>query len=163
MRKFTLLVATVVAAVAAPTALGAGSPHFIKSATSSSISGSSLVCNFKEAGLSAGSIETIACNANEAVTYECVNGGGKNPSAANKTTFQSSGQSEGQFPVDKNGNLVGSLSLPVTSPGALNFSCPGGQRLTLVSVFYTNVTVTDESSGATASLDDQSYVNPQAP
>ncbi len=159
----SLILALFVAAVAIPAAFAAGSGHFIKNATNSSISGSSLVCNFKEAGLSAGSTETIACSANEAVTYECVNGGGKNPSASNKRTFQSSGSSSGVFPVDKNGNLVGMQTLDVTGPGALNFSCPGGQKLTLVSVYYTNVTVTDQTSGASASLADQSYVNPQAP
>jgi hypothetical protein len=163
MRKFSLLVAMVVAAIAVPAAFAAGSPHFIRNATSSSISGSSLVCNFKEAGLSAGSTETITCSATESVTYECVNGGGKNPSAANKTTFQTSGESSGEFTADRNGNLVGSQTLDVTSPSELNFSCPNGQRLVLVSVFYTNVRVTDETSGATASLADQSYVNPQAP
>jgi hypothetical protein len=36
-------------------------------------------------------------------------------------------------------------------------------RVTGVSVFYTNVTVMDETSGASASLADQSYVNAQAP
>jgi hypothetical protein len=163
MRKFSLLVAMVVAAIAVPAAFAAGSPHFIRNATSSSISGSSLVCNFKEAGLSAGSTETITCSATEAVTYECVNGGGKNPSAANKTTFQTSGESSGEFTADRNGNLVGSQTLDVTSPSQLSFSCPNGQRLVLVSVFYTNVRVTDETSGATASLADQSFVNPQAP
>jgi hypothetical protein len=45
----------------------------------------------------------------------------------------------------------------------LNFSCPNGQRLTLVSVFYTDVTVTDSTSGASANLADQSFVNPSAP
>jgi hypothetical protein len=163
MRKFTLLLAVLVVAVAVPAALAGGSPHFIKNATTSSISGSTLVCNFKEAGLSAGATETISCAAHEEVTYECVNGGGKNPSAANKTTFQSDDQSSGTFTADKNGNLVGSQSLPVTSPGELNFSCPSGQRLVLVSVFYTNVVVTDLTSGASASLADQSYVNPAAP
>jgi hypothetical protein len=163
MRKFTLLLALLVVAVAVPGAFAAGSPHFIKSATSSSINGSSLVCNFKEAGLSAGSTETITCSATESVTYECVNGGGKNPSAANKTTFQTSGQSSGTFPVDQNGNLVGSQTLDVTSPSDLGFSCPGGQRLVLVSVFYTNVRVIDQTSGASASLADHSYTNPTAP
>jgi hypothetical protein len=162
MRKLTLLLAVLVVAVAAPAAFG-GSPHFIKNATSSSISGSTLICNFKEAGLESGSTETITCSATEAVTYECVNGGGKNPSASNKTTFQVAAQSSGEFTADKNGNLVGSQQLPVTSPGDLNFSCPSGQRLVLVSVFYTNVTVTDQTSGATASLADQSFVNPSAP
>ncbi len=158
-----MLFALLVAAVAVPAAFAGGSPHFINNATSSSISGSSLVCNFKEAGLSAGSTETITCSATETVTYECVNNGGKNPSASNKTTFQIAASSSGEFTADKNGNLVGSQTLDVTSPGALNFSCPKGQTLTLVSVFYTNVTVTDNTSGASASLADQSYVNPQAP
>ncbi len=158
-----MIFALLVAAVAVPAAFAGGNPHFINNATVSSISGSSLVCNFKEAGLSAGSTETITCSATETVTYECVNNGGKNPSAANKTTFQIAASSSGEFTADKNGNLVGSQTLDVTSPGALNFSCPKGQTLTLVSVFYTNVTVTDNTSGASASLADQSYVNPQAP
>jgi hypothetical protein len=158
----TLLLALVVGAVAVPAAF-AGSPHFINHATSSSISGSSLVCNFKEAGLAAGSTETITCGATETVTYECVNGGGKNPSASNKTTFQTSASSSGEFTADKNGNLVGAQTLDVTSPDELNFSCPNGQRLTLVSVFYTDVTVTDSTSGASANLADQSFVNPSAP
>lgn len=162
MRKLTLLLAVLVVAVAVPTA-SAGSPHFIRNATFSSISGSTLNCNFKEAGLESGSHETITCSAHEAVTYECVNGGGKNPSAANKTTFQTDDQSSGEFTADKNGNIVDSQALPVTSPGELNFSCPSGQRLVLVSVFYTNVRVTDTTSGASASLADQSYVNPAAP
>src|SRR6266508_5947431 len=98
-----MIFALLVAAVAAPAAFAGGSPHFINNATFSSISGSSLVCNFKEAGLAAGSTETITCGATEAVTYECVNGGGKNPSAANKTTFQTSASSSGEFTVDKNG------------------------------------------------------------
>jgi hypothetical protein len=163
MRKLTLFLALLVVAVAVPAAFAGGSPHFIKNATYSSISGSSLVCNFKEAGLSAGSTETITCSATESVTYECVNNGGKNPSASNKTTFQTSGSSSGVFTVDQNGNLVGSQTLPVTSAGALDFSCPNGQTLTLVSVFYTNVRVTDNTSGASASLANQSYVNPAAP
>jgi hypothetical protein len=165
MRKLTLLsaIVAVAVAVAVPAAHAAGSPHFIKNATFSSITGSSLNCNFKEAGLSAGSTETITCSATEAVTYECVNNGGKNPSASNKTTFQTSGSSSGVFTVDQNGNLVGTQTLDVTSPGALNFSCPNGQTLTLVSVFYTNVRVTDNTSGATASLANQSFVNPDAP
>jgi len=163
MRKFLISFVVLAALAASSTAFAGGSPHFINNATVSSISGSSLVCNFKEAGLSAGSTETITCSATETVTYECVNNGGKNPSASNKTTFQIAASSSGEFTADKNGNLVGSQTLDVTSPGALNFSCPKGQTLTLVSVFYTNVTVTDNTSGASASLADQSYVNPQAP
>ena len=164
MRYFkTLLLTFVVAAVAVPAAFAGGSPHFIAHATYSSISGSSLVCNFKEAGLSSGSIETVTCNATETVTYECVNGGGKNPSAANKTSFTQDSFSSGTFTADTSGNITGVQTLNVLSPTELNFSCPKGQKLTLVSVYYTNVTVTDTTSGQTANLADQSYVNTSAP
>src|SRR5215212_5881111 len=91
----TLLLTLIIAAVAVPAAFAAGSPHFINNATNSSLSGSTLNCNFKEAGLSAGSTETITCSATESVTYECVNGGGKNPSASNKTTFQTDTSNSG--------------------------------------------------------------------
>jgi len=166
MRYFkTLLLTFVVAAVAVPAAFAGGSPHFIAHATYSSISGSSLVCNFKEAGLSSGSTETVTCNATETVTYECVNGGGKNPSASNKTSFTVDTFSSGTFTADSSGNITDSQTLDVLSPTdpALNFSCPKGQKLTLVSVYYTNVTVTDTTSGQTANLADQSYVNASAP
>jgi hypothetical protein len=89
----TLLLTLIRAALAVPAAFAGGSPHFINNATKSSLSGITLIGTFEEAGLSAGSIETITCSATESVTHECVNGGGKNPSASNKTTFQTSGSS----------------------------------------------------------------------
>jgi hypothetical protein len=161
--RATLCVAAVFGAGAAFAA--GGNAHFIKSATSASLSGTTLNVSFKEAGLAAGSTETITLNATRAVAYECVNGGGKNPSAANKRTFQSSAASTGQFPVDQNGNLVGSLSLSAPTASELGFSCPGGQTVTLVSVTYSNVSLSDVTSGATASLGSTSYsyTNPAAP
>src|SRR5438067_2044147 len=90
----------------------AGSPHFIKNLTSASLgSGGNLVCSFKEAGLQSGAVETVSCIATEAVTYECVNGGDKNPSASNKHTFQQQTSASGQFTADRNGNINGTLSL----------------------------------------------------
>src|SRR5438045_8795999 len=149
MRKITAVAAgaMAVAAIAAPSAV-AGNAHFIKSASSASLSGSSLVCNFKEAGLQSGSTETISCNATEAVTYECVNGGGKNPSASNKRTFVTKASQGGQFTADKNGNLVGSLTLAPASASSLGFSCPSGQTVTVVSVCYSTVQMVDSTRGA---------------
>lgn len=149
-------------AVASP-AYASGSAHFIKNATYSSGSGSSLVVNFKEAGLSAGSQETITTTADASTTYECVNGGGKNPSASNKTTTSSALSQTGTYTVDKNGNLVNSQTLSAPSASDLGFSCPSGQRTTFVSVSYTNVVVTDTTSGASASVGGYSYTNPSAP
>src|SRR5881392_3197554 len=155
MRKILMLVAVSMVA-AAFTATGAtaasGSPHFIKNATSASLSGSDLVCGFKEAGLAAGSVETVSCNATEAVTYECVNGGGKNPSASNKHTSVTTVSKSGTFAADKNGNIVGSLTLSPASASSLGFSCPPGQTVTFVGVTYSNISITDATSGASIAL-----------
>jgi hypothetical protein len=141
-----------------------GSPHFIKNATSASLNGSDLVVHFKEAGLPSGAVETVTVSATEAVTYECVNGGGMNPSASNKHTFVTTVSQSGTFTADKNGNIVGSLSLAPASAASLGFSCPPGQTVTFVSVTYSNVSITDSTSGATTSLKGTfSYTNPDAP
>jgi hypothetical protein len=164
--RFALAVSaavTVVLTGMAPSATAGGSPHFISHATYSSLSGSSLVANFKEAGLAAGSQETLTLSATESVTYECVNGGGKNPSASNKHTFVTTSSTSGVFTADKNGNLVGSLTLAPASPSSVGFSCPPGQRLTFVGVTYRDVTLTDWTSGISTTLADQSYTNPSAP
>ncbi|HKP90927.1 MAG TPA: hypothetical protein VJT75_13250 [Thermoleophilaceae bacterium] len=142
----------------------AGNAHFIKSATSASLSGSSLVCKFKEAGLESGSVETVTCSTTETIVYECVNGGGKNPSASNKKTFVTTASQSGQFSADRNGNIVGSLTLAPASAASLGFSCPSGQRVTLVSVSYSNVRVVDSTSGASISVPGTfTYANPAAP
>jgi len=149
-------------ALSAPVAL-AGNPHWIKNATYDSISGSSLVATFKEAGLPSGATETITLSAHVAITYECVNGGGHNPSASNKTTFQETDSVSGDFTADRNGNVVGSLTLAAPSAASLGFSCPPGQDVTFVSVSYTLVSLTDEDTGISIGLANQSYVNPSAP
>ena len=163
-RSLWLLAALAAAlAVAVPSA-SAGSPHFIKNLSSASLSGRNLVCKFKEAGLQSGSVETITCSATEAITYECVNGGGKNPSASNKHTFSTTVSKTGQFTADKNGNVVGSLSLAPTSASSLGFSCPPGQTVTFVSVTYSNVQVVDSTSGASIALPGTfTFTNPSAP
>ena len=165
MRKITAVLVSAIAvlAVSAPSAF-AGNAHFIKNASSASLSGSNLVCQFKEAGLASGSVETVSCNATESVTYECVNGGGKNPSASNKHTFATTASKSGQFTADRNGNIVGSLTLSPASAASLGFSCPPGQTVTFVGVTYSNVRVVDSTSGASISLPGTfSYTNPSAP
>jgi hypothetical protein len=159
----------VVALSALTTVIGAapafaGNAHFIKNATSASLSGSTLNASFKEAGLESGSVETVTLSATESVTYECVNNGGKNPSASNKHTFLTTGSVSGQFSADRNGNIVGSLSLSVASASSLGFSCPSGQTVTLVSVTYSNISIADSTSGASTTTGGSlTYTNPAAP
>ena len=164
-QRILLLVAalTVTAFLGAPSAQ-AGNAHFIKNATSASLSGANLVCKFKEAGLQSGSVETVTCSATQSVTYECVNGGGKNPSASNKTTTVTDVSKTGTFTADKNGNLVGTQTLSPPTAAQLGFSCPPGQTTTFVGVTYSDVSVTDTTSGATFSIPGTfSYTNPSAP
>jgi hypothetical protein len=162
--KFVLSATAAFALAVTPALAANGNAHFIKNASSASLSGSSLTCQFKEAGLASGSVETVTCNATESVAYECVNGGGKNPAASNKSTFQTTASKTGTFTADKNGNIVGSLTLTPASAESLGFSCPPGQKTTFVSVSYSDVQIVDSTSGASIALPGTfSFTNPSAP
>ena len=97
-------------------------------------------------------------------TYECVNGGGKNPSASNKRSITTNVSQSGSFTADQNGNIVGSLTLTPLTAEQVGFTCPPGQTVTFVSVTYTNVSIADSTSGATFAVRGTfSYTNPDAP
>ncbi|HEY3164946.1 MAG TPA: hypothetical protein VGJ71_11330 [Candidatus Limnocylindrales bacterium] len=87
------------------TAVSAGSPHFIKSATTITVSGNTLTVSGKEAGL--GDEEQI----HVVLTAEaqCINPGDHHPRAANKASFSSAGD----FPV-QNGKADFSLTVTAT-------------------------------------------------
>jgi hypothetical protein len=160
----TAALLTVFGVLASPAQAASGNPHFIKNATTGTLNGTTLTVGFKETGLASGSVETVTVSGTVATTYECVNGGGKNPSASNKHTFVTNESVSGTFTADQNGNIVGSESLTVPSAASLGFSCPSGQTVTLVSVSYSNVSVTDSTSGATTTLAGTfTYTNPDAP
>ncbi|GLI25846.1 hypothetical protein ARHIZOSPH14_00880 [Agromyces rhizosphaerae] len=129
----------------------AGNPHFIKNATDASLVGTSLVVDFKEAGLESGSVETVVASADLSATYSCVNGGNNVPSDPKKTTIDSRVSASGVFPAAKNGQIVGSLTI-VPTPADQALDCPPGQTATLFSVVYSNVTVEDTTSGAFIAL-----------
>jgi hypothetical protein len=85
-----------------------------------------------------------------AATVVCVNNGGGNPSAQNKTTLQGPVSGSGTFNSGKNSNVNASLTLgPLPEPA--NF-CPKGQTEQISQVSYTNVSVTDTTNGVTATL-----------
>jgi hypothetical protein len=153
IRRTLVVVAAAAALVlaSAGAASAAGSAHFIKSATSASLSGTSLVVQFKEAGLSSGSTETITATAQLDATYQCVNNGGHVPSDPKKTTISTDVSKSGDFTAGKNGNVSGSLTL--NAPAAADvLDCPGGQTSTLVSGTWSDVSISDEDSGAFLAL-----------
>ena len=151
-----------VAAMMLSTALAGGSPHFIKSATDVYIhTMGCLHCDFKEAGLSSGAVETIVLKGTAAVTFWSINGGDNHPQAANKETFVVQVRASGQFTADKNGNLVGFVCLPPPTAQEVGFQVPKGQTAVMVSIVYTNVMIVDETSGASLSFPGTfAYFNP---
>src|SRR5207249_4670344 len=115
----------------------AASAHFLK--CSKSAQGNNLVVSFKEAGLG-NEVTCISVRATATANYACINGGERNPSAANKRTIVAPTVASDCF-TPHNGSINGSLTL--TPPGPGDFSCPPAQTLVLQSVSYSNVTVND--------------------
>ena len=135
--------------MAAPAAL-AVSPHFVSASATVNADGS-LTVSFKEAGLGDNVLISYTASADATATYVCVNKGGANPSAANKTTVSGPVSATGAFSSSKNGNVTASLTLsPPPPPPPATFSCPNGQKgPELAQVSYTNVSITDNTNGIT--------------
>src|SRR5215213_9819345 len=127
----------------------ADSPHFVRA--SAELSGTKLVVSFKEAGLGTNQLITYVASADATATYVCVNRGGANPSAQNKTTVAGPVSATGTFSSGKNGQVTASLRL---NPPPSDITCPPGQRLQLASVSYFNVMITDTTNGVSINLGD---------
>ncbi len=154
MRKIGIIavLSLLLVAVTAAVALAAA-PKF-HSATSSVNNSGALVVSFDERGLGNENID-YTLTADATATYACINGGGKNPSAANKRTVEGSVSTGGSF-EPKNGRVVASLTTGPLSRGG--FSCPPGQRLVLASVSYTNIVLTDTTNNVSTSVPDASRI-----
>jgi hypothetical protein len=150
LRKVMLLAASLAMVLAYAVPALAVSPHFINASGTLNDNGS-LTVNFKEAGLGTNQLTSYTLDAQATATYVCVNRGGANPSAQNKTTVSGPVSASGTFPSGKNGNVTASLTV---SPPPSDITCPSGQSLELASVSYTNVTLTDTTNNITISLGD---------
>src|SRR5215203_7367117 len=124
------------------------SPHFINASGTINANGS-LTVSFKEAGLGTNQNIDYLLTADATATYVCVNRGGANPSAQNKTTVAGPVSAEGTFNSGKNGQVTASLTV---QPPPSDISCPPGQSLELASVTYENVTLTDTTNNVSATL-----------
>jgi hypothetical protein len=142
-RLIVLLGASLAAFLAMAAPAYAASPHFISA--SAQLDGTNLKVSFKEAGLGTNQNITYVATADSTVTYVCVNRGGANPSASNKTTLSGPVSATGTFSSGKNGQVTASLT--VSPPGPGGFTCPKGQSLETAQVSYTNVAVTDTTNG----------------
>jgi hypothetical protein len=151
MRKIGIIavLSLMVVAIAAVPAL-AQNEHFVRASGSLNNAGS-LTVSFKEAGLGTNQLIDYTLTADATATYVCVNRGGANPSAQNKTTVAGPVSASGTFNSGKNGQVTASLTV---SPPPSDISCPSGQTLELASVSYTNVTLTDTTNNVSISLGD---------
>jgi hypothetical protein len=131
----------------------AASPHFIFATDTLNFDNGNLTCSWKEAGLGTNQNIDYACTAHATVTLVCVNHGGSNPSAANKTNISEDVGATGTFSSGKNGQITASLT--VEPPGAGDFSCPNGQSMETAQVSYTGVLLSDATNGITVPLDDK--------
>jgi len=139
MRRFTVaILAMLVTVLMAVAPAAASSPHFIKTGTSGPNNAGALVVNFKIAGLGDNETLTVTTSADATAVYACRNNGGNFPADPKKTTVSGPVSASGDFTSGKNGQITGSLTL---SPPATTLTCPGGQRVVLVSVSYSNVVV----------------------
>ena len=73
-----------------------------------------------------------------------MNNGNKCPAAVNKQEVRSHISSFGAFNSGKNGTINGALTL--AAPAA-TLSCPPGQHRELTAASFTNITLTDLTSG----------------
>jgi hypothetical protein len=109
-------------------------------------SGNLQVC-WKEAGLGNNQLVNYTATATATATWNCVNGGGQCPDAANKTTSSENVSATGTFNSGSNGQITECLTIEAEDlkPDP-TFSCPGGQTLTLSDVSYGNVAIHDDTN-----------------
>ena len=151
MRKLGIIAVLSVLLVAVSASVALAGANF-KSATSSVNNAGALVVSFDESGLGNGNIN-YPLTADATATYACLNGGGKNPSAANKRAFEGQVSGGGSF-ESKNGRVQGVITAgPLEAP---SFTCPNGQRRVLAAVTYTHIVLTDTTSGKSTPVPDAS-------
>jgi hypothetical protein len=122
------------------------SPHFV-SASASITNAGNLTVNFQESGLGNFSTVFIQASADESDTWGCLNHGNNHPQGLDTNTAPVTSPST-QFTVGHNGTVKGSVTITHQASPPPTFSCPAANMtVVLVAVSYTDVTVTDSTSG----------------
>jgi hypothetical protein len=144
MKRSSLILAVIALSSFMAGNVWAQNPHFLSCGASGVNSDGSLNVSFKIAGLGSNQSLTVTASAHADATYACRNHGQQCPNAANKVNVQSDVSASGDFTSGKNGQITASLTV---DPPPTSLTCPGGQKLVLVSVSYTNVSVSAPGAG----------------
>ena len=144
MKKLSILTCTMIALGFMATTVRAQNPHFLSCDVSGVNSNGTLSSDFRIAGLGSNVTITVTASADATATYACLNKGQSCPNAANKSTVTGTVTAQGTFTSGKNGSVRGSLTV---NPPPSTLTCPGGQNMVLVSVDYTNVSLSSSAGG----------------
>jgi len=125
------------------TAAMAANPKFLR-APSASLGSPKVIVKWTEVGLGITDSVDYVASATAAARYQCVNRGSNCPAASNKEDVLSDVSVGGTFAVDNNGRISEALTIPAP-PATL--VCPGNQVVGVVSVVFTNITLTDVTNG----------------
>jgi hypothetical protein len=148
MRRFLSVTTLVVGVATVAVSVAAAAANFHGTPTFTINNAGQLVCSGDVSGLGNVSSTNAACTATSNANYQCINNGGKNPAAGNKSTTTGNVSDSETVPA-RNGRASANIVLNPTGPGS--FGCPGGQTLYLVGVCYSGIRLT--IGGATATAD----------
>ena len=155
MRRVTMRIICLlaVAGFTATTAWAQSSgAHFQRNSVSAAIqSNGNLVVSWVESGLGNFNID-YSVTANVEANYFCVTNSGSIPNAANKHTVDSAVSAQGSF-QPKNGKVTASLTLLAPpAPASDPPTCGNGQTLSLQSITWTDVVLTDATYNVVANV-----------
>ena len=146
MRRIVILALAVAGLLAFGAATASAAANFKSVSFSVNNNTGQLICSGDVSGLGNVSATPATCSSTATATYQCINNGGKNPSAGNKTTVTEPASTGPVSVPVRNGRAQPNIA--VNPPGAGSFTCPSGQRLFLISACYSDITFT--VGGATA-------------
>jgi hypothetical protein len=133
-------------ALVATVAIAGSTPKFLR-APSASLGSPKVIVKWTEIGLGITDSVDYVASATAAARYQCVNRGNNCPAASNKEDVLSNVSVGGTFAVDKNGRITEALVIPAP-PATL--VCPGNQVVGVVTVVFTNITLTDVTHGVSS-------------
>ena len=148
-------------ALVATVAIAGGNPKFLR-APSASLGSPKVIVKWTEVGLGITDTVDYVASATAAARYQCVNRGNNCPAASNKEDVLADVSVGGTFAVDKNGRITEALIIPAP-PATL--VCPGNQVVGVVSVVFTNITLTDVTNSVSSPTNPSSltYNAPECP
>ena len=145
MKRLSILTLTMIALAGfMAITVWAANAHFLKCSASGVNSDGSLNACFKIAGLGDNQLVTVTASAHADAVYGCLNHGGQCPNAANKVEVHQDVSASGTFTSGRNGSIRASLTI---EPPPTSLRCPGGQTLVLISISYSNVSVSAPGAG----------------